>query len=228
MKKVLIIAAHPDDEILGCAGTVLKRIAQGDEVYSLVLGEGITSRCDTRELADMADLAQLRDSCSKASEYIGFKKHWQHDFPDNRFDSIDLLDVIKVIERVKDEIKPNVIYTHFENDLNIDHRVVFQAVLTACRPVIGETVKEIYSFEIPSSTEWVSPFNGANCFRPNVFTDITDTIDKKIEALRLYETEVKEYPHPRSPEALRIIAQRWGVMCGLKFAEPLILIRGIK
>jgi LmbE family N-acetylglucosaminyl deacetylase len=105
--------------------------------------------------------------------------------------------------------------------LNVDHRLTYQAVLTAARPMAGETVREIYSFEIPSSTEWNPP----RIFAPNVFIDIEDSIEKKIEAFKMYETEVREFPHPRSPEALRVIAKRWGVISGLKFAEPFILVR---
>jgi LmbE family N-acetylglucosaminyl deacetylase len=227
MSRILVVVAHPDDEILGCGGTILRKIAEGDDVYSLVLGEGITSRYDKRELVEKEKLEALHSSHTKVSKFMGFREHWLYDFPDNRFDSVDLLDIVKVIEKIKEKVQPEVIYTHFENDLNIDHRITFQAVLTACRPVTGESTKEIYSCEIPSSTEWVSPFSGGNYFRPNVFIDIQETIGKKIEAMRLYDSEVKQYPHPRSPEALKIISQRWAIVCGLKYAEAFILIRKI-
>jgi LmbE family N-acetylglucosaminyl deacetylase len=228
MKKILVVSAHPDDEILGCGGTILRKIGEGDVVYSLILGEGITSRYHKRELVEKDKLEALHSSHTKVSKFIGFKEHWLYDFPDNRFDAVDLLDIVKVVEEIKRKIKPEVIYTHFENDLNIDHRITFQAVLTSCRPTQDESVKEIYSCEIPSSTEWVSPFNGGSFFRPNVFINVEKTIEKKIEAMRLYESEVKKYPHPRSPEAIKIIAQRWGTVCGLNFAECFILIRNIK
>lgn len=227
MSKILIVAAHPDDEILGCGGTILRRIAEGDEVYSLILGEGITSRYDKRELVKKDKLEALHNSLTKVSKFMGFKENWFYGFPDNRFDSVDLLDVVKVVEKIKKKVRPEVIYTHFENDLNIDHRITFQAVLTACRPMTGETVKEIYSCEIPSSTEWISPFNGGNYFRPNVFTNVENTIDKKIKAMGIYESEVEKYPHPRSPESIKINSQRWGIVCGFKYTEAFILIRKV-
>jgi LmbE family N-acetylglucosaminyl deacetylase len=126
-----------------------------------------------------------------------------------------------VFEGVKNEIKPEVVFTHFEHDLNIDHKLTYQAVMTACRPMFGESVKEVYSFEIPSSTEWNFP----RIFAPNVFVNIEETLEKKIEAFKMYESEVREFPHPRSPEALRVIAKRWGVVSGMKAAEAFLLIR---
>lgn len=227
MAKILIVAAHPDDEILGCGATILKRIAAGDEVYSLVLGEGITSRYDQREDAPSEALQALRKANDAVADFFGFKEHWLHHFPDNRFDAVDFLEIVKIVERIKRTVQPDIIYTHFENDLNLDHRLTFQAVLTACRPKAGEGVREIYSFEVPSSTEWVSPFSSDNFFRPNVFVDVTETLDKKIDGMCLYDSEVAPYPHPRSPEALKIIAQRWGILCGKNAAEALVLVRKI-
>ena len=227
MSRILIVAAHPDDEILGCGGTALNHIAAGDEVYSLVLGEGITSRYDKRELAPKADLEKLDGCYTSVCKFMGFKKYWHLNFPDNRFDGMDLLDVVKAVEKVIKEVRPDIIYTHFEADLNIDHRVTFQAVLTACRPVGDKGVKEIYAFETPSSTDWISPVNTGASFRPNVFVNVADTVEKKIKAMDLYESETAAFPHPRSPEALRIIAQRWGVTAGLPAAEAFILVRKI-
>lgn len=203
--KTLIVAAHPDDEILGCGGTVLK-LMKKQKIYSLVLNKG------GREKPILTD---------KVSEFMGFNKSWQLDFPDNRFDTMSLADIIKAVEDVKNEVKPDVIFTHFEYDLNKDHQLTYQAVLVATRPMRGETVRELYSFEIPSSTEWKFP----NVFAPNVFIDISDTIEKKIKAFGMYESEIRPYPHPRSPEAMRIIAKRWGILSGLKCAEAFYLVR---
>jgi LmbE family N-acetylglucosaminyl deacetylase len=154
---------------------------------------------------------------------MGFKDFWQLDFPDNRFDSVPQIEITKEIEKIKSEINPQVVFTHFEHDLNKDHRITYESVSVATRPMAFESVKELYSFEIPSSTEWKFP----NVFAPNVFIDITDTIDKKIQAFSMYETEVREFPHPRSPEAMRTIAKRWGVLSGLKCAEAFLLVRKI-
>lgn len=225
MKKILVIAAHPDDEVLGCGGIMAKLIQEGEKVFTLILGEGITSRFDKREEGlKSQDLEKLKISIHKVAEAIGVEKTFIFDFPDNRFDTVPLLEIVKVIEKVKSEIKPEVVFTHHRGDLNIDHRIVYKAVLTACRPRQEESVKEIYSFESPSSTDWNYPY----VFNPNFFIDITDTIDKKIEALRCYETELREFPHPRSEEATRSIAKRWGYVAGLGCAEAFEVVRIIK
>lgn len=225
-RKILLIAAHPDDEVLGCGGTIAKHVMQGDEVYCLILGEGVTSRYSQREEAEV-ELKQLKSEAEEAAKILGIKEVFFRDFPDNRFDAVPLLTIVKAVEEVKEEIKPSIIYTHHHGDLNIDHQITFQAVLTACRPVKDEIVREIYSFEVPSSTEWNSP-HANNYFMPTVFVDISQTFDKKIAALKAYQGEIREYPHPRSPEALRAIAMRWGSAVGCQAAEAFELIRLIR
>ncbi len=222
-KRILIVAAHPDDEILGCGGTILREMLQGCVVYSMILGEGITSRYEKREIANKNELEKLHRDIGNVAQFMSFKKHWLFNYPDNRFDTVPLLEIVKTIEKVKDEVKPDVIFTHFQNDLNIDHRITFQAVITATRPLQKESVKEILSFEIPSSTEWTFDQN----FNPNVFVNVENTFEKKIQALIFYESEIRAYPHPRSAEALKIRAQYWGIVSGLKLVEPFILIRKI-
>lgn len=224
-KTVLVVAAHPDDEVLGCAGVVADYVNNGIDVSILVLGEGVTSRFEEGEKdARTRALAQIRESVNDAAGILGVKKTFIFNFPDNRFDTVALLDIVKTIESVKDEVRPDIVYTHHYNDLNIDHRIAYNAVLTACRPIKEETVKEIYSFEIPSSTEWNYPY----VFSPNIFVDITGTIDKKIEALKAYRTELKESPHPRSEELVRTTARRWGSVVGLNYAEAFEAIRIIR
>jgi LmbE family N-acetylglucosaminyl deacetylase len=224
-KKILIIAAHPDDEVLGCGGTAARLVKQGNEAYTLILGEGITSRDNSRQREKREqEIVQLKKQVHEANSVIGIKEVFTHDFPDNRFDSIQLLDIVKVIETIKNKVKPDIVFTHFEQDLNIDHRVTFQAVLTAVRPIAGETVKEIYSFEVLSSTEWNFPLR----FSPDVFFDISETIDIKLAAMERYQSELKEYPHPRSIKGIRLNAEQWGMKTGLKYAEAFKLIRLIK
>jgi LmbE family N-acetylglucosaminyl deacetylase len=212
-KKVLIIAAHPDDEVLGCGGTAARLAKEGHEVYTAILGEGITSRDDARQPEKRAEeLARLKQQTLDANKLLGVKEVFMFDFPDNRFDTVPLLDIVKVIEKVKEKIKPSILFTHFENDLNIDHQVVYRAVLTASRPLPGESVTEIYSFEVLSSTEWRFPLT----FGPDCFFDITQTIDIKTAALEKYESELKEFPHPRSIKGMKI---------GVPFAEAFKVVR---
>lgn len=225
MKKVLVIAAHPDDEILGCGGVIAKLADEGSKVYTLVLGEGSTSRSDTRkEGLKSRAVSQLKNAMNEAAKIMRTEKNWGFGFPDNRFDTVPLLDIIKVIENIKKEVRPQVLYTHHWSDLNIDHQITYKAALTAARPVEGETVKEIYSFEIPSSTEWSYPAS----FNPNLFVDITDTIDRKIKAFKCYKSEMRRFPHPRSEEGVRHSARRWGGVCGAGYAEAFEIVRMIR
>jgi LmbE family N-acetylglucosaminyl deacetylase len=223
-KKILIVAAHPDDEILGCGGTVARLIKEGCEAHTIILGEGITSRDDLRNREIRNDeLLILKESIRKANDIIGIKKLYIYDFPDNRFDTVPLLDIIKVIEKIKCEIKPSIVFTHFQNDLNIDHKITFEAVLTATRPMQEESVSEIYSFEILSSTEW----NFSYKFLPDAFWDITDTLEMKINAMKEYKSEIKDFPHPRSIEGIKLNASCWGMRLGHRFIEAFKTIRRI-
>lgn len=223
--KVLIIAAHPDDEILGCGATAARMVAEGYEVYTLVLGEGITSRDNERDrLKREKELQTLRDQIYKANETIGVREVFIHDFPDNRFDTVALLDIVKVIEDVKEKVKPNIVFTHYEKDLNIDHQITYRAVITATRPLPDETVKEIYSFEILSSTEWSYPLS----FSPDVYFAVADWLDKKKEAMKTYKLELRNYPHPRSIEGIKALAEYRGLQVGLKYAEAFKSVRVIR
>ena len=224
-KKILIVAAHPDDEVLGCFGTVARLIKEGYEAYTLILGEGKTSRDDFRIVEDKKDeIAVLNAEIQKANDSIGIKKVFVESFPDNRFDSVDLIDIIKIVAKVKEEVQPDIIFTHFKNDLNIDHRITYQAVLTATRPMEDECVKEIYSFEILSSTEWNYPLS----FSPDTFFDINKTIDLKIDAMKEYTSELCEYPHPRSLKGIKLNAKYQGMRVGKKYIEAFKTIRIIK
>lgn len=222
MNKILIIAAHPDDEILGCGGTVARLINEGAEAMTLILGEGITSRDGI--IDKKKELNELWEQTISANEVIGIKKVIIKDFPDNKFDVVPLLDIIKVIEKAKNEFKPDIIFTHYGNDLNIDHRITNWAVLTATRPTQDETVKEIYAFEILSSTEWNYPLT----FQPDYFVNIEDTIERKQLAMEEYKSELREYPHPRSVRGIELRARNNGMNCGLKYAEVFKTLRRIQ
>jgi len=224
-KKILIVAAHPDDEVLGCFGTVSRLIKDGYEAYTLILGEGKTSRNEQRIIEKKKyELEVLNSEIQTANDVIGIKKVFVESFPDNRFDSVDLLDIIKVISKVKEEIKPDIIFTHYEHDLNIDHQITYKAVITATRPMEDECVKEIYSFEILSSTEWNYPLS----FSPDTYFDISNTIDFKIKAMSKYSSELCKYPHPRSIEGIELNAKYQGMRVGKQYVEAFKSIRIIK
>ena len=223
MEKVLVIAAHPDDELLGLGGTIRRLANAGKEVHAVILAEGITSRADKREEADFSELDALREDAGKAADIVGYQSIEFHNFPDNRMDSVDLLDIIKVVSQYVEKYKPDTIFTHHHGDLNIDHRRTCEAVLTACRPVGAYTVKRIYAFETPSSTEWNYTYSAP--FIPNMYVDVTDTLEAKVEGMACYRSESTVYPHPRSGKALRALGKLRGSNVGFGMAEAFMLLR---
>lgn len=226
-KKILIVVAHPDDELLGVGATMHKLINEYQvQTHVVILGEGITSRSDTRDTTLWKkELADHKDNIKKAQATIGYHSVCIYDFPDNRFDTAGLLDIIKVIEKEKAAFEPEIIFTHHGGDLNIDHQRTFEAVITACRPMASEMAKTIVTFETPSGTEWRASTDPRH-FIPNLFVSISkNNLDAKIKGMESYEFEKREYPHPRSPEALKIQAQRWGIAVGCEYAEAFCLVR---
>lgn len=226
MSKVLVIAAHPDDEILGVAATIRKHVENGDECEALILGEGVTSRYDNRENYDVEKLNQLQEDTIKAGKIIGYKNVYTANLRDNRFDSYDLLHIVKIIEKYVDKIKPDIIYTHHHGDLNVDHKVTFEAVITGTRPISDEIVREIYCFETVSSTEW--SFIDKYKFNPNYFVDVTGFMEYKLEAMKQYTGELRESPHPRSLDNLLYTAKKWGSIINCEYAEVFEVVRMIK
>ena len=227
MKRILVFAAHPDDEVLGCGATIARHAANGDLVTIAIFAEGITSRSDDPADADASELATLHGQAQKAADLLGAQELVLFDFPDNRMDTVAHLDVIKRMEELVDRVQPQTIYIHHGGDLNVDHQVIFRAALTATRPMEGGVVREVLAFEVPSSTEWAFQ-QLAPVFRPNVFVDVSSTLDKKLEAMAMYDGESRPFPHPRSPEALRATAKRWGSAVGLHAAEAFQSIRCIR
>jgi LmbE family N-acetylglucosaminyl deacetylase len=217
---VLVVAAHPDDEVLGCGATIACHVERGDAVEILILGTGALSR----EGADPGEPARLARQAEEAARILGARQVRVLDLPDNRFDSVDILEIIKRVEAEIGRVDPEVVYTHHAGDLNIDHRRTFDAVLTACRPQGSGGVRRILSFEVPSSTEWQAPTSG-RCFHPNVFVDVGRTIDRKVAALAAYSEEMRPFPHPRSPEAVRALGAWRGASAGFPAAEAFVLIR---
>jgi LmbE family N-acetylglucosaminyl deacetylase len=225
MKNILVVAAHPDDEILGCGGTIAKHANQGDQVFIIILGEGVTSRDNARlQARRKREILLLREQAKKAAKTVGAKKVLFHNIPDNRFDTLALLDIVKLIEHSLESIKPDIVFTHSNADLNIDHVITHRAVLTATRPFPGQSVKELYAFEVPSATEWAFQ-KSETSFQPNVFVDIEGTLAKKLKALAAYQGEMRQFPHPRSLEAVEILAKQRGNTAGSMASEAFVLIR---
>ena len=172
------------------------------------------------------ELLDLRSRSQQVAKLLGAKDLFLYDLPDNRFDTLPLLDLTKIIEEIIKKVQPQIIYTHHGGDLNLDHSLTFRATLTATRPMTGSPVKEIYTFEVPSSTEWA--FGRLGSFNPNVFVDVNATIETKLQGMAVYQSELRPYPHPRSPEAIRAISRRWGSVAGCEFAEAFELIRSLR
>ena len=226
MKKVLVFAAHPDDEILGVGGTLSKHVLEGDRCFVVILGEGITSRYINNNENEDKEKEMLYKNSYMAQSVIGYEELYLEKLPDNRFDQLDILDIIKIVEKYIDIIKPDIIYTHYLYDLNVDHRVTCEAVMTASRPIGERCVKEIYCFNTLSSTEW--NFSCKDKFSPNYFVDITSTINKKIDAMKCYTDEIREFPHPRSIEGIKAQAKNNGTIISKSYCEAFEVMRIIK
>ena len=225
--KYLIIAAHPDDEVLGCGGSMAKWAKKGHEVHVLIMAEGATSRDKSRDRdSRKQELSILAQSAKKAADILGVKSVELLNYPDNRMDSVDMLDVVKSVEEIIEKLQPEVVVTHHAGDLNIDHQITHQAVITACRPQPEQTVKRILSFEVPSATEWQSPDSGCP-FVPNWFEDITDALPMKMKALEAYQSEMRPWPHARSIKAVEHLARWRGASAGCEAAESFMLVRNI-
>ncbi|MBX9635627.1 MAG: PIG-L family deacetylase [Magnetospirillum sp.] len=222
---VLVVAAHPDDEVLGCGGAMARHAAQGETVHVLILAEGATSRADRRDVtAHGAELEGLRKAATDAARCLGVQPPRFAGFPDNRMDSVDLLDVVKAVEAVIAETQPDTVYCHWGADLNVDHRVTHEAVLTACRPLPGSSVRRILAWETVSSTEW-----GLQPFQPNSFVGLDqDCLERKRQALICYASEMRDFPHARSMEAVEALARLRGANVGLPAAEAFVLIRSVE
>lgn len=226
MKKILVIAAHPDDEILGCGATIAKHINEKDEVYVMIMTPGVDSRNKNKK-EKIVDKNVLSKSVFQCHKFLGIKKTFLNKFPDNRMDKVNLLSIVKKIENVLNKVKPEIIYTHHYGDLNVDHQIVHRATVTACRPSPKNLVKKIYTFEVVSSTEWQSN-SKEEVFIPNYFVNIDTFIKKKIKALKYYKNEMRPFPHSRSLESIRALARWRGASVGLKAAEAFCLVRQIK
>lgn len=222
MKDVAVIVAHPDDEVLGFGGVMRRHSEAGDQVAVLILATGLAARSTDPITVPAASLAAIRADSQRANAELGTARLEFADFPDNRMDSVPLLDVIKRVESLVQELRPSIVYTHHDGDLNVDHCIVARAVLTACRPLAGTSVDRIYAGEVLSASEY-----GPTTLRfvPTSFVDIARSLDAKCRALACYASELREFPHPRSIEAVRHLALLRGSECGYAAAEGFRVIR---
>jgi LmbE family N-acetylglucosaminyl deacetylase len=224
-KNILVIAAHPDDEVLGCGATLSKLTDNGFNTHVLILGEGLTSRQDSRNPEIIQkQIKSLHEEATKATSLVGATYCEVLSFPDNQFDSVPLIEIIKAIEQRILSFKPQVVFTHSAKDLNIDHRITCQATITACRPVSNCSVSQILAYEVLSSSHWVGS-DLSSRFNPNTFIPVEKKdIDLKISAMETYKSEKRSSPHPRSPEIIKSLAQFRGSSIGVDYAESFELL----
>jgi len=218
-KKVLVVAAHADDEVLGCGGTIARHVATGDDVYVVFMADGVQSR-GVDEATQLEHRNRARDD---ALTRLGVTQCHAFDFPDNRMDSLPLLEIVQQLEPIIKKFQPQRVITHHYGDLNVDHRVTHKAVMTACRPVPKSSVKELLGFEVLSSTEWATPY--IHPFIPNFFVDISEYISVKVEAAEAYALEMRDKPHSRSVESITALSALRGHSVGVCHAEAYIAYR---
>ncbi|MGZ6338716.1 MAG: PIG-L deacetylase family protein [Bdellovibrionota bacterium] len=221
--KTLVVAAHPDDEVLGCGGVIAALRSSGQEVRVVIMGEGITSRPS----ASASDLAILQSAARKANAVLGVTDLHLENLPDNKFDTVAMLDIVQRVEKHVTQFRPERIFTHSSADLNVDHRLLHEAVITACRPIPGQTVKELYFFEVRSSTEWIFSDRG-QIFQPKMYWSIGAFLEKKKLALQEYFTEMRSWPHSRSLEGVEHLARHRGAECGVDAAEAFAVGRVLR
>lgn len=232
--RVLVIVAHPDDEVLGMGGTIKKLTKNGDDVKIVILATGITSRrsvnyqnntryeMNKKLIVEIEkQIKKLQNNARLAGKILGVNNIELLDFPDNEMDTVSQLKIIKKIESIIQDFKPKKVYTHTKDDVNVDHRSIYNAVLVATRPKSKNTIEEVIAFEVPSSTEWYFP----STFSPNIFVDISKELPSKKKALQAYKNEIRTFPHPRSVKAIDVTARKWGTVSGFKAAEAFSLIR---
>ena len=223
-KNILVVAAHPDDEVLGCGGSLLKFKKEGFKINTIFLSSGVGAR-KSKNLEK--DIAIRKKSAIAANKIIGSKILTFLNYSDNQFDRTPFLHIVKNLEEIIFKIKPSIIFTHSNTDLNIDHEITSRAVVTASRPFTNSFLKTLLSFEIPSSTEF-NFSNRENKFKPNFFVDITKTLKFKINALKKYSTEIRKYPHPLSLTHIKNLSKVRGSNIGVKAAEAFELLRHLR
>lgn len=222
-ERILVVVAHTDDETLGAGGTIAKHALAGDKVYGLAMTNGVGSRRQSND----DEIDARKQAALKAAQILGMEWLEGNDFPDNAMDSIPLLEVASAIEKAKQRVRPTLVYTNSPADLNIDHRVVCEAVLVAFRPQPNEECREIRAFEVASATDYGHP-DVTGRFAPNLSISIVDTWEGKRAALEEYATEMRAAPHTRSLAGLEALARYRGFQVGLEMAEAFQILRRIE
>lgn len=222
---VLCVAAHPDDEVLGVGGTLARHAAKGEDVHVCILSDGVTSRYDDTDAAE-DEIKRRRDRARDACEALGASVRF-HSFPDNSFDTVPLLDIVQTIEVEIEEYDPGIVYTHHYGDLNVDHELACRATVTATRPLADSSIERVLAYETLSASEWSIP-DASNAFQPTSFVDISSHLDAKLDALAVYENELRESPHPRTVDTIQKNAQVWGAKSGVDAAEPFEVLREVR
>ena len=226
MRQILVVAAHPDDEVLGCGGTIAKLVDEGASVHVAFLADGVLSReGDESEQSKAIDVRRL--AARQCCDILGVESITFGDFPDNMMDSVPLLNIVKKVEELVDKYNPDTVFTHHGGDLNIDHQRVHEAVVTASRPQNDLPIKTLLFFEVPSSTEWQLP-DRVPLFAPNWFVDISNTVERKIRAFEVYAEELRDWPHPRSIKGVEYLARWRGATVGFEAAEAFSLGRELR
>lgn len=221
-KTVLIVAAHADDEALGCAGTIARHVAEGDHVHLVLMADGVNSRLS----ATAANMDRRLAAMQAAQSILGIASVESLGLPDNQMDSLPLLKIVQQLEQAIERLRPSVVYTHHHGDLNVDHRLTHEAVMTVCRPIPGSSVREIYGFEVLSSTEWSTPQRER--FMPTLFVDITEQLAIKLKALGAYAEEMRAVPHSRSLQHAEVLTRHRGYSVGVDAAEAFEVYRVIR
>jgi LmbE family N-acetylglucosaminyl deacetylase len=222
---VLVVGAHPDDELLGCGGTIAKHVGKGDTVHVAIMGEGALARFEKDASdAQRAELERLEACAQRAADILGVSSLTFGCLPDNRMDGLDQLDINKAVEAIVARHKPTIVYTHHAFDLNVDHRCIHEAVMTACRPMPSQGTLRVLCFETLSSTEWQTPLPHV-MFVPQYYVDISETLEPKMRALKEYESEMRPWPHPRSFKGVEYLAHWRGMSVGRAAAEAFMVAR---
>lgn len=223
MERILVIAAHPDDEVLGVGGTISKLSNQGHEIYTHIITDGSS----TQYKGDLEKQEKKKREAEAANKILGIKKVFFGELPDMKLDTIPHIKINQEIEKIINKINPEVVFTHHYGDVNKDHKLIFESTLVACRPTPNKNVKKLYTYETLSSTEWGNS-NSNDIFIPNMYVQLEEkNIEQKCSAMQEYKTELRDYPHPRSVEAILNNSKQRGNEIGYYYAESFRLIRGI-